>query len=225
MTGLVQVGAVLRKDLLVEWRSPVRLSGLFFFGLALLLMVAFSASATDLLERQAGGMLWLGLLLASTRSFDQSFAAEFEHGAMEGMVLLPVHPAAIFYGKALANAVVLAAVAVALLPLVVGLYDVTIRGETSQLLLGLVLGCAGLAAPGTLLTLITAQARGASVLLPLLLFPTVVPTVLAAARVTTLSMEGDPMGQAPAWLTILAAITLVHWSVAGVLFAVAVEDA
>lgn len=219
-----QVWAVLCKDLLIEWRSPVRLSGLFFFGLALLLMVAFASNTTDVMRRQAGGMLWLGLLLASTRSFDQSYAAELENGALEGLVLFPVHPVAIYYGKALANAVVLAIVALLLLPLDIALYDVAVRGDVGRLLATLLLGCAGLAAPGTLLTLITSQARGASILLPLLLFPSVVPTVLAASRTTTLVMEGDPMGQSTAWLAILGTITLLHWAFAGLLFAKAVED-
>lgn len=224
MNWFSQVGNVVVKDVLVELRSPVRVSGLFFYGLALLLMVAFASNTTDVMRKQAGGVLWIGMLLASTRSFDQSFAAELEEGAMEGLVLWPVHPVALYYGKAVANSLVLAVVAAALLPLVVALYDVQIDLAAHLVAANLVLGCTALAAPGTLLALITSQARGASVLLPLLLFPTVVPAVLAASRATTLAMEGDPMGQTMAWLWILAAINLLHWSVSGILFAKAVED-
>jgi heme exporter protein B len=224
MSWIRQLGAVLAKDVLVELRSPTRVSGLFFYGLALLLLVAFASNTTDIMRKQAGGILWIGMLLASTRSFDQSFGAEFEEGAMEGLMLWPVHPVALYYGKAISNSLVLAVVAAALVPLVIALYDVSIRGDIAALGLTLLLGCTALAAPGTLLALITAQARGASVLLPLLLFPTVVPAVLAASRATTLIVEGDPMGQTSAWLWVLAAINLLHWSVSGMLFAKALED-
>lgn len=219
-----QTIAVAMKDLLVELRTPVRTSGLFFYGLSLLLLVAFASNTTDVMRQQAGGMLWLGMLLASTRSLDQSFGTELDEGALEGMVLWPVRPLAIYYGKALANAIVLSVVATALLPLVIALYDVSIKGSLVHLAGAIVLGSGALAAPGTLLAAITTQARGTSVLLPLLMFPTVIPAVLAASRVTTLVMEGDPMGQATAWLSILVAINAIHWLGSGLLFGRVVED-
>ena len=65
---LAQIAAVLRKELLVEWQQPARISGLFFFAFALVLMVAFASPSEAALRSQAGGVLWIGLLLASTRS-------------------------------------------------------------------------------------------------------------------------------------------------------------
>lgn len=220
-----QIVAVARKDLLVELRSPGRLSGLFFFCLALLLVVGFATNTTDTLRRQAGAILWVGLLLASTRSFDQSFATEMEQGALEGMVLWPVHPIAIYYGKAIANAVVLGVVALAMTPLAFAIFDADLRASPLLLLGFLVLGCTSLAAPGTFFAMLATHARGGSVLLPLLLFPMVMPSMLAAARGTTLVMEGAMSEEtAPALLTLLATINVVHWSLAGPLFARVVED-
>lgn len=215
---------VLRKELLVEWRSPSRISGLFFFALALLLMVAFASPSEGALRDLAGGTLWLGLLLASTRSMDQSWATETEHDAVEGLMLWPVNPVALFYGKAIANTIVLIAVAVALLPLLIALYQVEPKADPVMLAGVLVLGCAALAAPGTLYGLIVARARGSSVLLPLLLFPLVVPALLGAARCTTVLLEGDPMLQGGAWLQLLALFNALHWSLSGLLFGRVLED-
>ena len=224
MTTLRQTLEVLRKELLVEWRSPARISGLFAFALALLLMVAFASPSESALRNSAGGTLWLGLLLASTRSMDQSWAAEIEHDAAEGMLLWPVDPRAIFYGKALANTLVLLVVAIGLFPLLVALYNVDVRADPVMLLGFGVLGTAALAAPGTLYGLMTARARGSSVLLPLLLFPLVVPALLAAARGTTVVLEGDPMLQGGAWLGLLLAFNAIHWSLSGLLFGRVLED-
>jgi len=221
-----QIFAVALKDLNIELRSPVRVFGVFMFSLALVMMVAFaSGSTTRILHDIAGGTLWIGLLLTSTRSLDQSFSIELEEGALEELVLWPVEPAAIFYGKALANTVVLWVVAAALTPFVLAIFDAPIRGPLWQLVLFLILGNTALAAPGTLYAALVTQARGSSVLLPLLLFPLVVPALMAAARGTTVVMEGDPMGQATAWLGVLVLFNAVHWSISGLLFRYVVEEA
>lgn len=225
MIWVQQITAMARKDLLVEWRSPVRMSGVFFFALALLLMVAFATGAdTITLRKQAGGALWLGMLLSSTRSLDQSFQAETEDGALEGLVLWPVDPRAIYFGKAIANTIVLFVVATALTPLCIAMYDAPVKGSPLLFVAFLAFGSGALAAPGTLYALITAQARGASVLLPVLLFPLVAPALIAAARGTTVVMEGDGMGDAPSWLGLLVAFNVLHWSLSGLLFARIVED-
>lgn len=219
-----QTLGMLRKELLTEWRQRSRISGVFWFGFAIVLMVGFATPSSKVLQDIAGGTLWIGLLLASTRALDQSYAVEHEHGAMEGLLLWPVEPIAIFYGKALANATVLVVVAFALLPLLLGIFGAEVRGSVPELLGTIVLGCAALAAPGTIYGLITSQARGSSVLLPMLLFPLVVPAILAAANATTKIMEGDPMEQAPAWMGMLLVFDLVHWSASGLLYAWVLED-
>ena len=103
MTVLRQIAAMLRKEVLTEWRQRARVSGIFWFALAVVLMVAFATPDSAVLSRIAGGTLWLGLLLASTRSLDQSYAVEHEHGAMEGLLLWPVDPVAIYYGNPVAH--------------------------------------------------------------------------------------------------------------------------
>lgn len=220
-----QTLAMVRKELLIEWRQRSRVSGLFCFAFALLLMVAFASPGEAALRHQAGGTLWIGLLLASTRLFDQSYAVELEHGALDGLVLWPVDPRAVYYGKALANTLVLLLVAVAIVPLLVAVYNAPLRGDLLHLFGFLALGSGALAAPGTLYGLVTAQARGSSVLLPLLLFPLVVPALLAAAKGTSVVLEGDPMGQGASWLGLLFAFNALHWSLSGLLFGRILEDA
>lgn len=224
MKLLGQIIAMLRKEMLTEWRMRSRVSGIFWFALAIVLMVAFSVPDTAGLKYVAGGTLWLGLLLASTRSLDQSYAVEHEHGAMEGLLLWPVDPLAIFYGKAIANTLVLFGVSIGMLPIVIAVFDVQLKGDPLMLLAALVSGCAALAAPGTLYGLITSQARGSSVLLPLLMFPLVVPALLAASNATTKVFEGDPMNQAPSWVGVLVVFDLIHWSLSGLLYGRIMED-
>lgn len=221
-----QTGAVLYKEMLTEWRKPSRVSGIFFFALALLLLVSVASPSAAILKRSAASALWLGLMLASTRSLDQSYAVELEHNAMEGLVLWPVDPRAIYYGKALANTLMLLLVCAALTPLVLAMCDSSIQGSPWMFAGFLAVGCAGLAAPGTLFGLISGQARGSSVLLPLLLFPLVVPMLMCGARGTMLVMEGGPDAarEAPLWLQVLLVFDVLHWSLGGVFYSYIIED-
>ena len=144
---------------------------------------------------------------------------------MEAMILWPVRPLAIYYGKAIANTLVLVTVAIGLVPLIIGMYNAPLRGDPLLFFAFVVAGCGALAAPGTLYGLIVAQARGSAVLLPLLIFPLVVPALLAAARGTTVVFEGDPMGQGTSWLGLLVAFNAIHWSLSGLFYGRLAEDA
>jgi heme exporter protein B len=216
--------AALRKDLLLHWRGRVGIVAIFAFGAAALLLFSFAIGPDSLALRQhAAGFLWLGLLLASTLSLAESFEREMEEQALEGLLLLPAGARALYYGKAIANWAQLAFLGSALVPVMIVLYDAgTLR--LLSLFGVIVLGTAGLSAPGTLYAAMTAQARARQTLLPLLLFPLVVPVLLAAVKATSLLILGDPMGQLRPWATLLAVFAVVHWSLGGLLFSRVVED-
>jgi heme exporter protein B len=214
----------LRKDALLQWRTRAQLLAIFAFGAASLLLFSFAIGPdTSALRAHAAGFLWLGLLLASTLSLAESFQHEMEERALEGLLLLPTPAIALYYGKALANWVQLTILGLGLVPVMIVLYD---AGTTriAGLALVILLGAAGLSAPGTLYAAMTAQARARQTLLPLLLFPLVVPVLLAAVKATSLFILGDPMEQAGSWMLLLVCFDLIHWSLCGLLFGRVVED-
>ncbi len=99
-----QMVAILRKDLLIEWRGKSRLIGLCCYALTFLLLFSFAVGPDSVaLRRHAAAYVWLSVLCVSTLLLVQSFRIETEEGALEGLLLVPVSPAALFYGKALAN--------------------------------------------------------------------------------------------------------------------------
>jgi heme exporter protein B len=218
------LAAALRKDLLLHWRARAQVVAVFAFGASALLLFSFAVGPqTGVLREQAAGFLWLGLLLSSTLTLAESFHAETEHHALEGLLLLPASARALYYAKALANALALAALGTALVPVMVILYDAATPRIPA--LLGIVLlGSAGLSAPGTLYAAMTSQARARQTLLPLLLFPLVVPVLLAAVKATALLIHGDPMGQLRSWTLLLVCFNVIHWSLCGLLFERVVED-
>jgi heme exporter protein B len=222
MTGIF---LVLQKDLLLLWRTRARVVAVMAFGVTSLLLFSFAAGPdTTRLKANASGYLWLAILLCSTLSLSESFRIEMQNRALEGLRLLPTEARAIFFGKSLANLLVLLILGIALIPAMVLLYDVGFREGLPMMISVIFLGAAGISAPGTLYGLLSARVRSGEVLLPLLLFPLEVPALLASSRSTDLVINGDPMGQLQAWMGLLVAFNLIFWSVCGLLFGRLLEE-
>ena len=216
--------AALRKELLLQWRSRGQMMSVFVFGATSLLLFSFAIGPNaEQLRIFSSGFLWLGLLLSSTLTLAESFHQEMENRALEGLLLLPSSPLALYYGKAIANWLQLTVLGIALVPVMVILYDAGTL-ELPKLLLIIALGAAGLSAPGTLYAGMTAQVKAKQMLLPLLLFPLIVPALLASIKATSLVILGDPMNQSQAWITLLVAFDLIYWSLCGLLFGRVVEE-
>jgi len=219
-----QLVGILRKDLLIEWRGRSRLVALGCYALTFLLLFSFAVGPdTSALQKHAAAYLWLAVLCVSTLLLVQSFQVETEQGALEGLLLLPVNPTALFYGKALANTVFISALGLFALPTALVLFDMAPVGPTWMLVLVVLLGAGSFAAPGTLYSALTARLAAQQLMLPVLLFPLVVPAVLAAVKATSLLLEGDPMGQLPIWLAVQVCFDLIYWSLCGLLFSRVVE--
>ena len=227
MSLLKQIGAILAKDLRLEWRSRARVISVLLFGLVTLLLFSFAVGPDSAaLAASAAGFLVLALLLASTLALSESFRVEREERALEGILLLPVEPIALYYGKALANFFFLVCLGPLLAPVAIVLYSVEPSPLGFAKLLGLwTLAAAGLAAPGTLYAAMTSRLSSQDVLLPLLLFPLVVPVLLASVKAIALALTGDPMHQIQSWATLLVAFDVIYWCLCGVLFPHAIQEA
>lgn len=216
---------VLRKDLLIEWRTRARLNALIFFALATLLMFNFALGPdTVLMRAHAAGYLWLAILFSSVLSLGESFRIESENLSLDGIKLAPADARAIFLGKALGNTVMLLLLSLVLLPATVALFDITITLGLPMLIGILLIGSLAISAPGTIYAAIASNARARDVLLPLLLFPILIPALLACVKASTLVLQGDPMNQLGSWLRLLAAFVVIYWSIGFVLFPRVIED-
>jgi heme exporter protein B len=222
---LKTVGVLLAKDLLIEWRTRARLNALIFFALATLLLFSFAVGPdTKVLARNAGGYLWLALLFASVLSLGESFRVEQENLTLDGLRLAPADARAIFLSKAVGNTLLLTGLGILLVPVMVALYSVNVTMGVRPLATTLLLGCMAISAPGTVYSAIASNARARDVLLPLLLFPLIIPALLASAKATSLVLQGDPMNQLGSWFGLLFGFNLIYWGLGFVLFPRVIED-
>lgn len=224
MNPFRDVLAALSKDLLLSWRGRAQAAAVVIFGATALLLLSFAVGPNARALRElAGGFLWVALLFSSTLSLAESFRLEREQRGLEGMLLLGASPAAIFFGKAIANWMQLLLVGVGLLPVMVVIYDPSLH-NLPQLVGVLMLGTAAISAPGTLHAGMASQIRAQQVLLPLLLFPLVVPVLIAAVRASSLLLSGDPMGQARSWALLLLGFNGIFWPLCSLFFGQVIEE-
>jgi heme exporter protein B len=222
---LKTVGVLLAKDLLIEWRTRARLNALIFFALATLLLFSFAVGPdTKVLARNAGGYLWLALLFSSVLALGESFRVEQENLTLDGLRLAPADARAIFLSKALGNALLLMLLGALLIPVMVALYGVNVAMGLGPFAATVTLGCMAISAPGTVYSAIASNARARDVLLPLLLFPLIIPALLAAAKATSLVLQGDPMNQLGSWYGLLIGFNLIYWGLGFLLFPRVIED-
>ena len=186
--------AVARKDLRAELRGRELLPALAQF-VVLALVIANFAFDVDLVQgpRLSPGILWLVLVFASLVAFGRTFAGERESGSLEAMLLTPAGAAAVFAGKALAAAGLLAACEAVLLPAMA----VFLGSPISPLVVATVLlATVGMAALGCLFAALSAQTRARELLLPVLALPIWVPFVVVGGRAVQVAMSGQPLGAA-----------------------------
>jgi heme exporter protein CcmB len=215
--------AVLSKDLLLDFRTRDRLGHMAVFALLVvaLLSIVVPASRSERLA-WSPALLWVVLLFTSLLGLARSFQSETEGGALALLVQAPVDRGWVFLGKAGANALALIGVELWTGLLFSVFLDVDWSGAWREALLAGVLGALGLAALGTLLSGMSVAVRFREFLLPVLLFPLVLPVLVLASSITGAALAER---EVPAlWWGVFALYDWVFVSLGYLVFDYVLED-
>jgi heme exporter protein B len=220
---LSAMGAVVWKDLAAEWRSREMLSAMLVFALLVILIFNF-ALELDAAARAnvTTGVLWVTFVFAGTLGLNRSMAVEKDRGCLDGLLLAPVDRTAIYFGKAIGNLLFMLIVAVIVVPVFSVLYNVNLF--IPGLLLVIFLGSVGYVAVGTLLATMSVQTRTRDVLLPILLFPVIVPVLVAAVKASSGYLLNLEMSEIQPWLTLLIVYDVIFTAIAFMVFDYVVEE-
>lgn len=206
------VGAVLVKDLRIEARSRVVTNQVLPFAGLIMIMFAFALDNDDVLQRVAGGLIWLATMFSLVVIVQRSFAIDTQDGALDLLRVAGVDLSAVFLGKAIALTMQLLVLDVVLVAAAFLLYQVQVSAVGFVLLVTCVI-CAttGLGFVGTLYGGLTAGEKGRETLLPLLLLPVVAPVLIAATRATEAAFGSGGAATSEGWawvglLTVFAAV-------------------
>src|SRR2546423_13142773 len=100
MTYLADVGALARKDLLLELRARDTLPAMLLFVLSTLVIFHFVLPG-DSSDLAAAGVLWGAIVFPSLLGLARAFPAGREQGVIGGLVLAPSHRRAVWPGEAI----------------------------------------------------------------------------------------------------------------------------
>ena len=217
------LGAVVWKDLAAEWRSRELITAMLVFALLVILIFNF-ALELDAVARAnvTAGVLWVTFTFAGTLGLNRSMAVEKDRGCLDGLLLTPVDRSVIYFGKAIGNLVFILLVAAIVLPVYSILYNINLFNP--GLILVILLGSLGYVAVGTLLSSMAVQARTRDVLLPILLFPVVIPVIVAAVKASGAFLQNLEMSEIQPWLTLLVTYDVIFTAVAFMVFDYVVEE-
>ena len=215
--------AVVRKDLSAEFRSRELLSAMLVFSMLVILIFNFALELDPSTRKEVtAGVLWTTFAFAGTLGLNRSMAVEKDRGCLDGLLLAPVDRSAIYFGKVISNLAFMFIVEAIVLPLYSILYGVNLFNP--GLLLVILLGSIGYIAVGTLLASMAVQARTRDVLLPILLFPIVIPVLLSAVKASTGFLTGAPMTEIMPPLNLLIVYDIIFTAVAFMFFDEVVEE-
>ena len=220
MMFLDQALAILWKDIRCELRSKQTWMGMGMFALLVLVIFNFAFDLrVDNKAAIAPGALWVAFVFASLLGLGRTIASEREKGLMDRLMLCPVDRKAIFLAKLLGNLLFIGVVEVVALPVFAVLFDVPLFGALLPIVL---LGALGVATIGTLFSAMAAATQARELLLPILVFPLIVPVVISAVRATGDLMVSAP--NQPPWLGLMTAFDVIFLSVSMLTFEFVIKE-
>ena len=216
MLFLRQCLTIAAKDLRAELRTKEAVNASLSFALVILLLFSFAFDPTSDQTREiSGGLLWIVFAFAGALILNRSFARELVNDCLDALVASPISSAALFLGKCLANVTLLVAVELVCLPVFGVFYNVSWTRQFWPLLLVLALGTWGLTVVGTMFSALTVNLRLRELMLPTLVYPLMIPGLMAAIQLTTALIAGQPLaGDLYNWLRLLVGFDIIFTALA-----------
>jgi heme exporter protein B len=205
------------KDLRIEWRSREILATMTFLSVVFVLIFSFAFVVGDSRPPApvTSGILWIAVVVSGTVGLGRTFDREREGEAIRSLLLSPVPRAAIYLGKLVATVALMLIVEVVLTFLAGVMFSSEIAAKLAPVAALLVLGTIGFAAVGCVFSAALLRSRSRDVLLSTLLYPIIVPIVIAGARGTAQLI--DPVSPDPDaaqfWMQFLATVDAIYLTV------------
>ena len=219
------VWAIARKDLLVEFRSHDRLTAMGAFVVLIGILFNFSIDTTVVRPQDiAAALIWMTIIFGGMLGMGRTFSLEEKDGAITGILQSPIPLSALYLGKVLGNFVLLSVIVV-LVFFVFGLFfGLTFAGSLVSLVGVVASGVLGFVSLTTLFSAMATRSSMGEGLLPVLIFPLLVPVVVSGTIATQRLFDGRPFVEVEGNLKMLAGFALGFTFVCAWLFRFVIEE-
>jgi heme exporter protein B len=204
---------VLRKDadIEVETGEVVVTSGFFALLVVVLASLSFYGGPSSA-RLVASGVIWLSLTFAAVLALGKTWQRERDEGALEGLLVTPISRSAIFAGKCLGVLGFLVVIAFLVVPLTALLFSLDLLVVGPGLASIALATLPGVAATGTLFGAMTVRTQARDLLLAVVLFPLLAPTLLAAVAASRELLGGAPLAELGDYFMLMGVFDLVFIS-------------
>ena len=208
---LNQIAAIVWKDFVTELKTRELLSAMFIFALLVILIFIFSINLSIVKASEVGpGILWVAFLFAGTIGLNRSFMLEKENGCLMGLMLVPADRTTIYFGKLISNLIFLSIMELFILPLFMIFFNIDLLSHLGPLLVVVFLGTLGFCALGTLLSSLSANLKTREIMLPILLYPLLIPIIIGAVRMTGQILDGKELADMMKWIGLTASFDIIY---------------
>jgi heme exporter protein B len=216
---LRQSFTIAAKDLRSEIRSKETVNASLSFAIVILLLFSFAFNPdSEQIRELAGGLLWLVFAFAGALVINRSFARDLPNDCLDALLASPISGSALFFGKAAANFILLLALELVCLPVFGVFYDVDWTRQFWHLMLVVVLATWGMSVVGTTFSAMTVNLRLRELMLPMLVYPIMIPCLLAAIELSAKLVNGVPIeGDMLLWLRLVIGFDVIYTALASVL--------
>ena len=208
---------IFSKDLLNEKRTLATMGAMLVFAMIVVLIFLFAFDLTvGLRVEAASGIIWVTLCFSGTLSLDRTLSLEREAESMDGLRLAPFDHTAIYFAKVLVNWFFMLVSAI----LVILIYSIfgNVSLVSGTFFLVIVLGTLGYILTGTLIGTMNMQIKVRGPMLSVLLFPLLIPLILAVVNASSISLNGGNLKDLGTWLGLLAGYDLLSLAAGIVLY-------
>ncbi len=220
-----KVWAIIRKDIVTELRTKELFTSMLTFSLLVTVIFSFAFGfSTGLVRLAVPAMLWITFTFAGVLGLSRSFALEKEGNAVLGLLLTPTDRSLIYFGKVIGNTIFVFIVGMIIVPMFVLFFNLGFQGTLLPLVPVIFLGSLGFVAVGTLFSAMAVNTRLREVLLPILLFPIIIPLIVSAVKLSGLVLEGKPLSEGASALQLLIAFDIIFIAACAVVFEFVIEE-
>lgn len=216
---------IIKKDLLMELRKRESLVSMLFFGFLVLVILNIAVSIDKKLDPSiSGGILWVAIVFSAVLGLNRIFSQENENRCIDGLLLAPVEPESIFLAKVTVNFIFMIIAEIILIPLFFVLYNDEFSRHISMLVVIVLLLNFGFSSVGALISAISSSTRRSEIILPILLFPVLIPLIAAAVKSTGELFGGAVVVKYSKWLYIMGAFDLIFLGSSYLLFEYVIRE-
>jgi len=211
-----QAWLIARKDLSLELRTKESLNAAAAFAIAILLLLGFVFDINSPETREAsGGLLWLVFAFAGALVFNRGFARELPNECLDALLSSSISASSLLIGKAIANVAILLVVEILSLFVFGIFYNVRWWGQLGLLAVLFVLATWGIAVLGAVFGALTVNLRLRELMLPVIIYPLLIPLLIAAVELTNGLFSNQPIGEAQLlWGRVLVVFDVVFTGLA-----------